>query len=110
MTIEPFPARRAFLQLSDDDFEKLHAPIFKRCMAAWYIVIGVLSVAASVAFFLSTTPTLKHILQSVQIGLSAFVIVLYASIFLQCTRCIVNYAQGATFRAFCRMWHTIDGL
>jgi hypothetical protein len=112
MPTESFSVRRAYLKLSDEEFAKIQQPVLSRCIVAWYVVLTVLSIFASAAFFFyaTTNDPILRFLDSLKVGLSSFIILIFASVSFRCTRCIIKYSYGATFRKFCGSWQAIDGL
>jgi hypothetical protein len=100
-----FSARRAFLNLSVDEYERISAPIHTFYMRILYFSATLMALGISIASFLYFNPTdmFKGVLQSAQIGISSSMVLACLFMFLGGSRCIADRVNKVTYHQFCEL-------
>jgi hypothetical protein len=105
-TTNSFALRRAYLRLSEEEHNKISGPIAARCNAVLAAGLALLSILVALAAYLTfaSNDRLREGFQSLQIGLSFFMLLAALFIVSNASRCLARYILAATYRQFSQRW------
>ena len=99
-----FTTRRAFLNLSADEYDSISAPIHIYYMRIMYFCAALVALGISIGSFFYFNPTdmFKGVLQSAQIGIGLSMALTYAFMRLGGTNCMAVRINKVTYHQFCK--------